>query len=135
MLSLSISSFPATLNPQSFSVLPPNQCNSSLPFRFLPLHPHPHQPSGTHRSCRCAATGGGEVDTFTANSGYLFDLSASEADSLAEYSISRIAAIYRRKPLVVIRRLFQIGTTFGKWFGLRYIDRLVERSDEMFKVC
>ncbi|KAF7820360.1 putative aarF domain-containing protein kinase [Senna tora] len=132
---LSLSSFPATLKPQSPppSLFPPNQCNSSLP-----LSPHPHHCSGTHRPGRCAAmvsgSGDGEIDTFTARSGYLFDLSTSEADSLAEYSVSKIAAIYRRKPFVVFRRLFQIGTTFGKWFGLRYIDTLMERSDEMFEV-
>ncbi|KAI9112706.1 hypothetical protein K1719_016372 [Acacia pycnantha] len=132
--SLSLSLFPANRKPQSSSSsLCPNQCGSSLPFWFLP---HPRQISGTHRSGICATTGGGgrEVDTFTAKSGYLFELSDSEADSLAEYSISKIAAIYRRKPLIVIRRLFQIGTTFGKWFGLRFIDRLMERSDEMFEV-
>lgn len=53
---------------------------------------------------------------------------------MAEYSISKIAAVYRRKAAVVIRRLVQIGTTFGRWFGLRYIDRLMERSDQMFEV-
>ncbi|KAI9073311.1 hypothetical protein K1719_044719 [Acacia pycnantha] len=133
--SLSLSLFPANRKPQSSSSssLCPNQCGSSLPFWFLS---HPRQISGTHRSGICATTGGGglEVDTFTAKSGYLFELSDSEADSLAEYNISKIAAIYRRKPLIVIRRLFQIGTTFGKWFGLRFIDRLMERSDEMFEV-
>ncbi|KAI4352797.1 hypothetical protein L6164_007016 [Bauhinia variegata] len=125
--SLSLSSFPATLKPQFVSLFP-NQCNSSIQFQFLPLSPQPH-----HRSCTCAAAGS-DVDTFTAKSGYLFDLSTSDADSLAGYSILRIAAIYRRKPLIVVRRLFQIGITFGKWFGLRYMDRVMERSDEMFKI-
>lgn len=137
--SLSPSSFLATHKLQSPSLLCPKQCNSSSPCWFLPLSPQPHQISGTHRSGICAATtagGGGdlEVDTFTAKSGYLFELSDSEADSLAEYNISKIAAIYRRKPLIVFRRLFQIGTAFGKWFGLRFIDSLKERSDEMFEV-
>ncbi|KAK4280084.1 hypothetical protein QN277_011755 [Acacia crassicarpa] len=132
--SLSLSLFPANRKPQSSSSsLCPNQCSSPLSFRFLP---HPRQISGTHRSGICATTGGSgrEVDTFTTKSGYLFELSDSEADSLAEYRISKVASIYRRKPLIVIRRLFQIGTTFGKWFGLRFIDRLMERSDEMFQV-
>ena len=124
----SLLSFPATLKLQSSSVLP-TQSNSPLQFPSL-LH---WTNTGTHRWRRYAAAGG-DVDAFTANSGYLFDLSTSEADSLSEYSISTIAAIYRRKPLVVVRRLFQIGTTFGKWFGLRYIDGLMERSDEMFEV-
>ncbi|XWS21839.1 hypothetical protein CRYUN_Cryun30bG0090000 [Craigia yunnanensis] len=82
----------------------------------------------THASSRL------EVDAFTEKSGYLFNLSALEAESLLDYSPSRIAAIYRRKPLILLRRLIQIGTTFGKWFGVRYIDNLMERSDQMFKV-
>uniref|UniRef100_A0A803M258 Protein kinase domain-containing protein n=1 Tax=Chenopodium quinoa TaxID=63459 RepID=A0A803M258_CHEQI len=39
-----------------------------------------------------------------------------------------------RKPLILGRRLFQIGTTLGKWFGIRYIDGVMERADTMFKV-
>ncbi|XP_038699504.1 uncharacterized aarF domain-containing protein kinase At1g71810, chloroplastic [Tripterygium wilfordii] len=77
---------------------------------------------------------GREVDTFTEKSGYLFKLSASEVESLAEYDPKKIAAIYRRKPLVLVRRLFQIGTTFGRWFGQRYIDNLMEKSEEMFEI-
>lgn len=83
---------------------------------------------------RCAANGTTAVDSFTEKSGYLFDLSEYEAESLAEYSVSKIAAIYRRKPLVVLRRFLQVGSTFGRWFGLRFIDDLRERSDLMFEV-
>ncbi|EYU36535.1 hypothetical protein ABFS82_14G277200 [Erythranthe guttata] len=75
-----------------------------------------------------------EVDAFTQSSGYLFDLSSSEAESLTEYNVSRIAAIYRRKPFILLRRLFQISTTLGKWFAFRYYDRITERSDLMFQV-
>ncbi|CAA2960282.1 uncharacterized aarF domain-containing kinase At1g71810, chloroplastic isoform X1 [Olea europaea subsp. europaea] len=75
-----------------------------------------------------------DVDAFTKYSGYLFELSTSEAESLTEYKISRISAIYKKKPFVLLRRLFQIGTTFGKWFALRYYDSLTERSDLMFEV-
>uniref|UniRef100_A0A803NCW3 ABC1 atypical kinase-like domain-containing protein n=1 Tax=Chenopodium quinoa TaxID=63459 RepID=A0A803NCW3_CHEQI len=74
------------------------------------------------------------VDLFTQNSGYLFKLSDSEAESLSEYDIASIGSIYRRKPLILGRRLFQIGTTLGKWFGIRYIDGVMERADTMFKV-
>ncbi|KAK1405067.1 putative aarF domain-containing protein kinase [Heracleum sosnowskyi] len=75
-----------------------------------------------------------DVDSFTNNSGYLFQLSDSEADSMTEYNIKKINAFYRDKPLVVLRRLFQIGTTLGKWVGLRYLDSISDRSEEMFKV-
>ncbi|XP_057550219.1 uncharacterized aarF domain-containing protein kinase At1g71810, chloroplastic isoform X3 [Amaranthus tricolor] len=78
-----------------------------------------------------AATG---VDTFTEKSGYLFQLSESEAESLSEYDVARIGSIYRRKPIILGRRLFQMGTTLGKWFLLRYIDGLMDRADAMFKI-
>ncbi|KAK3018370.1 hypothetical protein RJ639_003960 [Escallonia herrerae] len=77
---------------------------------------------------------GREVDAFTKYSGYLFELGASEAESPTEYDISKIASVYRKKPLIVLRRLFQIGTTFGRWFALRYLDKVRERSDLMFEV-
>ncbi|KAK6130627.1 hypothetical protein DH2020_035602 [Rehmannia glutinosa] len=75
-----------------------------------------------------------EVDSFTQSSGYLFELSSSEAESLTEYNISKIAAIYQKKPLILLRRLFQTATTLGKWFALRYYDRVTERTDVMFEV-
>lgn len=75
-----------------------------------------------------------EVDTFTESSGYLFELSTSEAESLTDYNISKIASIYRKKPLIVFRRVLQIGNTLGKWFALRYLDSISERSDTMFEV-
>ncbi|KAJ7973980.1 ABC1 family protein [Quillaja saponaria] len=124
------SSFPANLKPQFHAFFSySNHSKSSLQsqFQFLRLDPVPKQ------SLRCAGTGD-NIDAFTENSGYLFDLSAAEADSLTGYSISKIAAIYKRKPFIVIRRLFQIGTTLGKWFGLRYIDGLMERSEQMFEI-
>ncbi|KAL3504612.1 hypothetical protein ACH5RR_034453 [Cinchona calisaya] len=74
------------------------------------------------------------VDTFTKYSGYLFQLSSSEAESLTEYNVAKISAIYQKKPLIVLRRLFQTATTFGKWFALRFIDNLTERADQMFEV-
>uniref|UniRef100_A0A803MTE3 Protein kinase domain-containing protein n=1 Tax=Chenopodium quinoa TaxID=63459 RepID=A0A803MTE3_CHEQI len=85
-----------------------------------------------HRTTSLSASR--NVDSFTQNSGYLFKLSDSEAESLSEYDIASIGSIYRRKPLILGRRLFQIGTTLGKWFGIRYIDGVMERADTMFKV-
>ncbi|CAK9174185.1 unnamed protein product [Ilex paraguariensis] len=76
----------------------------------------------------------GDIDAFTEYSGYLFELSTSVADSLVEYNISKISSIYRKKPLILLRRLLQIGTTLGKWFALRYIDSVTERSELMFEV-
>ncbi|KAF3445345.1 hypothetical protein FNV43_RR10521 [Rhamnella rubrinervis] len=121
----------------------PSSSSSSL-FSSFPTVSKPQSPpfsllrSASRRSfsSRCVArrSSGDDVDTFTQKSGYLFELSSSDADSLADYDVSKIAAIYRRKPFILVRRLFQIGTTFGKWFALRYVDRLMERSDQMFEV-
>ncbi|XP_011026287.1 PREDICTED: LOW QUALITY PROTEIN: uncharacterized aarF domain-containing protein kinase At1g71810, chloroplastic [Populus euphratica] len=75
-----------------------------------------------------------DVDAFTEKSGYLFKLSSSEADSLNDYDLKKIAAIYKRKPFILLRRLFQIGSTFGRWLAARYIDSITEKSDLMFKI-
>ncbi|GAB2250883.1 hypothetical protein Droror1_Dr00017133 [Drosera rotundifolia] len=74
------------------------------------------------------------VDTFSKNSGYLFELSESASGSIIEYDISNIIALYVRKPLVLMQRVFQIGTTFGRWFAMRYVEGLMGRADAMFKV-
>lgn len=102
----------------------------SFPANFTPSKPFclPHR---RHLLLRCKAA---DFDSFTERSGYLFDLTVPEADSLTEYSVSKIAAVYRRKPLILFRRLFQTGTTFGKWFALRYLDRVYDRPDLMFQV-
>lgn len=42
--------------------------------------------------------------------------------------------MYKKKPLILLRRLAQIGTTFGFWFGLRLADEALDRSEQMFKV-
>ncbi|CAJ1953253.1 unnamed protein product [Sphenostylis stenocarpa] len=105
---------------------------SSVSTRSLRFYPRRRQ-SAPRRAVQCAAADSGG-DEFTAKSGYLFELTATEADSLAEYRIPKIAAIYSRKPLLVARRLVQTGLAFGKWFGLRYIDTLLDRSESMFQV-
>ena len=106
-----------------------------FPTPFFPANFTPSKPLCLpHRRLlllRCKAA---DFDSFTERSGYLFDLTASEADSLTEYSVSKITAVYRRKPLILFRRLYQIGTTLGKWFALRYFDWVYDRSDLMFQV-
>lgn len=96
--------------------------------------PNPKSRPWTTTTRVAARGGGGDIDTFTEKSGYLFELTASEADSLTEYNVSKIAAVYTRKPLILLRRLLQIGVTFGKWFGDRYIDTVMHRSNQMFEV-
>ncbi|KAK4740897.1 hypothetical protein SAY87_024485 [Trapa incisa] len=110
-----------------------------LPLRSLSPFPASRRIAPASRTCSRVFMSGplGAVatgDTFTEKSGYLFELSATEADSLMEYDPSRIATVYKRRPLILVRRLLQIGFTFGRWFALRYLDSVNDRSDEMFKI-
>ncbi|KAL5213818.1 hypothetical protein ABZP36_002970 [Zizania latifolia] len=74
-------------------------------------------------------------DAFTRCSGYLFEEgAATERELPTAYDVRVIGAVYRRRPLLVLRRSLQIGTSFGRWFALRYLDRVNERSDDMFEV-
>lgn len=135
------------LTPQSLSITVPANSNSKLflisskSLKSSTKLCHPClMPATYHRRKRknlvvsAASVIESAGDTFTKYSGYLFQLSSSEADSIAEYDVSKIASIYQRKPLIVLRRLFQISTTLGKWFGMRYLDSVFERSDQMFKI-
>lgn len=113
------------------------------PGAFLePARPHPSsRPRGPRRResppppAAVATVSGVDEDAFTKYSGYLFeDGASSAAEFLNEYDFRAISAIYRRKPVLVLRRSLQIGATFGRWFAFRYLDSMSDRSDEMFKV-
>ncbi|KAI5010118.1 hypothetical protein ZWY2020_012255 [Hordeum vulgare] len=81
------------------------------------------------------AGGISEEDAFTRCSGYLFEEGlATEGDLPTAYDIPGIARVYGRRPLLVLRRSLQIGTSFGRWFALRYLDSLNERADDMFEI-
>ncbi|KAG2569145.1 uncharacterized aarF domain-containing protein kinase At1g71810, chloroplastic-like [Panicum virgatum] len=76
-----------------------------------------------------------DEDAFTRCSGYLFEEgAATESELPSAYVLPGIAAVYRRRPLLVLRRSLQIGTSFGWWFALRYLDRVNERADDMFEL-
>ncbi|RCV35662.1 hypothetical protein SETIT_7G257500v2 [Setaria italica] len=76
-----------------------------------------------------------DEDAFTRCSGYLFEEGAATESQLPiAYDLPGIAAVYRRRPLLVLRRSLQIGTSFGRWFALRYLDRVNERADDMFEL-
>ena len=76
-----------------------------------------------------------DEDAFTRCSGYLFEEgAATESELPSAYDLPGIAAVYRRRPLLVLRRSLQIGTSFSWWFALRYLDRVNERADDMFEV-
>ncbi|KAK6938219.1 ABC1 atypical kinase-like domain [Dillenia turbinata] len=99
-----------------------------------PSHPRRNPPKTNSRWSRIVAPATGDVDTFTKYSGYLFQLSDTEAESLTDYDVSRIGSIYRKRPLVLLRRLVQIGTTLGRWLLLRYVDSVRDMSDQMFEI-
>nr|CAB3485910.1 unnamed protein product [Digitaria exilis] len=86
-------------------------------------------------SVSVAVSSDGDEDAFTRCSGYLFEEgAATESELPTAYDIAGIAAVYRRRPLLVLRRSLQIGTSFGRWFALRYLDRVNERADDMFEL-
>lgn len=117
---------------QTMLLVPPPLSPPLLPAaNFTPSRRHVRL---TRRVLATPAATSSEVDAFTQYSGYLFELSSSEAESLTEYRISRIAAIYQKKPFILLRRLFQTATTLGKWFALRYYDSVTDRGDLMFEV-
>lgn len=76
-----------------------------------------------------------DEDAFTRCSGYLFEEGvATESELPTAYDLPGIAAVYRRRPFLVLRRSLQIGTSFGRWFALRYLDRVNDRADDTFGV-
>lgn len=125
-LLLPSSLFPSRLKPY---VLP-----KSLP-RGRPWRSLLHLPPWNLATAPSPAVVSEDVDAFTKYSGYLFEGGASsEAEFLRSYDFPSVAAIYRRKPFLVLRRFLQISVAFGRWFAERYFDSVSDRSDEMFKV-
>ncbi|XP_019238421.1 PREDICTED: uncharacterized aarF domain-containing protein kinase At1g71810, chloroplastic isoform X2 [Nicotiana attenuata] len=120
------------LSPQQSPLLFAGTSFSDCSFRRL------FQRRKVNSTSRCAALPvaavAREVDDFTKYSGYVFELNSADEESLTEYNIAKIAAFYQKKPLIVVRRLVQIGSTLGKWFAVRYMDIVNERADEMFKI-
>ncbi|KAF6175615.1 hypothetical protein GIB67_022617 [Kingdonia uniflora] len=99
----------------------------------LKLHISPKPNPNFTRSISASSR---QIDTFTKYSGYVFENNNnnSDADRLSEYDVPKIAAIYRRKPVLLARRVVQIITKLGQWFGARYFDGVLGKTDTMFKV-
>ncbi|KAM0842246.1 hypothetical protein ACQ4PT_058486 [Festuca glaucescens] len=97
--------------------------------------PPRRRPPRPRASASAYGVGTSEEDAFTRSSGYLFEEGLSaEGELPTAYDIDGIAAVYRRRPLLVLRRSLQIGSSFGRWFALRYLDGVNERADDMFEV-
>ncbi|CAL5029755.1 unnamed protein product [Urochloa decumbens] len=114
----------------------------AVPAPALRGRPPPPRPRPRRRLVRpplAAASGSiavsSDEDAFTRCSGYLFEEgAATESELPTAYDLPGIAAMYRRRPLLVLRRSLQIGTSFGRWFALRYLDRVNDRADDMFEL-
>ncbi|KAI4991434.1 hypothetical protein ZWY2020_039805 [Hordeum vulgare] len=111
-----------------------------LPGRLLPCNnllgsARPRRRAPRPRAASGYGAGGiSEEDAFTRCSRYLFEEGlATEGDLPTAYDIPGIAIVYGR-PLLVLRRSLQIGTSFGRWFALRYLDSLNERAADMFEI-
>ena len=75
-----------------------------------------------------------EEDTFSRNSGYIAYYAGSQDEQWREYDAEAMGKYFRRKPVLVARRLTQIGLVLGTWLGKRWLDAKTGRSEEMFKV-
>lgn len=76
-----------------------------------------------------------QPDTFTQYSGYIAEAAIEEADQFNEYNADKIAAVFKRRPFLLARRLLQIAGTLGWWAAVRYGDTLFGKKDQNFKVC
>lgn len=74
-----------------------------------------------------------QPDTFTRYSGYIAKAAIEEADQLDVYNADKIAAVFRRRPFLLARRLLQIVQTLGWWAALRYADTRLGKKDTNFK--
>ncbi|KAJ7551047.1 hypothetical protein O6H91_07G131600 [Diphasiastrum complanatum] len=74
-----------------------------------------------------------ELDTFSRFSGYIAAASQTEAERMTIYNPQDIASVYRKRPLLLLRRLSQVVVTLGWWAGFRYLDSVLGRSESMFK--
>ncbi|CAN6229750.1 unnamed protein product [Urochloa humidicola] len=120
-------------------LLQPRSVPAAPALRGRPPPPRPRPRRRLVRPPLAAASGfiavSSDEDAFTRCSGYLFEEgAATESELPTAYDLPGIAAVYRRRPLLVLRRSLQIGTSFGRWFALRYLDRVNERADDMFEL-
>ncbi|KAG0566440.1 hypothetical protein M758_7G061900 [Ceratodon purpureus] len=74
-----------------------------------------------------------QPDTFTQYSGYIAEAAIEEADQLDEYNADRFAAIFKRRPFLLTRRLVQIAGTLGWWAAVLYSDILFGKKEQNFK--
>ena len=90
--------------------------------------------SRRHRALLATVDSMAEVDTFSQSSGYISAAANGDADNWAEYDAAEIATYYRNRPVLLARRLLQIGFSLGTWLGKRWLDGKLGRADETFRV-
>ncbi|CAI5465316.1 unnamed protein product [Closterium sp. Yama58-4] len=75
----------------------------------------------------------GEQDSFSRYSGYIARAAGPGGDEWAEYDARAMADYFRARPLLVARRLAQIGAVMGGWAGKRWADAKLGRAEETFQ--
>ncbi|CAI5480949.1 unnamed protein product [Closterium sp. Yama58-4] len=74
-----------------------------------------------------------EQDSFSRYSGYIARAAGPGGDEWAEYDARAMAEYFRARPLLVARRLAQIGAVMGGWAGKRWADAKLGRAEETFQ--
>ncbi|CAI7766143.1 unnamed protein product [Closterium sp. NIES-53] len=74
-----------------------------------------------------------EQDSFSRYSGYIARAAGPGGDEWAEYDARAMAEYFRARPLLVARRLAQIGAVVGGWAGKRWADAKLGRAEETFQ--
>ncbi|KAJ1273082.1 hypothetical protein BS78_06G252900 [Paspalum vaginatum] len=123
------------LQPRAVPTAPPPALRLRVPPPRRQRRWRPAAPAPPLAAASGAIAVSSDEDAFTRCSGYLFEEgAATESELPTAYDLPGIAAVYRRRPLLVLRRSLQIGTSFGRWFAMRYFDRVNERTDDMFEL-
>ncbi|GJP38665.1 hypothetical protein CLOM_g14254 [Closterium sp. NIES-68] len=74
-----------------------------------------------------------EQDSFSRYSGYIARAAGPGGDEWAEYDARAMGEYFRARPLLVARRLAQIGAVAGAWAGKRWVDAKLGRAEATFK--
>lgn len=98
--------------------------------RLLPHAPHALV---ARESSAPAAEYLSEADAFSQYSGYIGAASTADADLWEVYDAEVIRKYFRRRPLLLARRLLQIGTSVGWWLFKRWLDGRSGKADALFE--
>lgn len=75
-----------------------------------------------------------ETDTFSKHSGYIQTATAGGGAEWDRYDPVEMGRYFRGRPILVGRRLAQIGSVLSLWLGKRWLDSKTGRAEENFKM-